>query len=502
MVALVASTAFAGALVATDPPDIRLKTGTPLTGAFDLNNYFVGGTMAAGVVDIPGAAAAGVTTKTYTITVGADSVTVSNKIKVSTFLVANGPAIDVLAAGDGGNPFVNVLRPGVAVKSVKALVGGAGVGPVSPGAVTGPAWVITMANVTSEYQAGLRVRSSSLIAGPAGPSLSAAGLTAEIDDAGNYTLTAADGFGGPVIVTGGLDGASVLASGSISVGTKYAGNDEEKVVEAGAAPVQVAYDAVTVGAVEVTVSIDCTPAADGVNVALAALDAPGGAIYGDLAYVNPTGDVVGGKTMKLALTYKPASGTLVPLLQVVGGKATFKNLAVYRAPAITDLAMGANEVPLTSMAGVAVNGNLDTVALADLSPNVPNSAPGTVHLAGGAVLLGEAGAGFDNVTLVAKAASPANVGARVWAKGTAGRVDIVITALKNFVAATSIGQFRTAAFPAATPVSISGQILSADTVWVTVQGVGGGDDAIVVDDLKVIQVLDKPEYFDANLYGL
>ena len=439
--------------------------------------------------------------------------TVSNTIKVSTFLVANGPAIDAVAAG-GGNPFVNVLRPGVAVSSVQALVGGpTDNGGVTPGGVTPAAagWGIALGNVATSYEAGLRVRSSSLISS-GGPSVSAGGLTAEIDDAGNYALTSDAGFGGPVIVTfisrgpGGEDGASVLASGSISVGDNYADNDAVKTVDGSAGVAQEAYTAVDVGGAEVTVSIDCTPAADGVSVALAALDAPGGAIYGDLAYVNPSGDSKAGVTMTLALTYKPASGTLMPLVQVAGGSATFANLAVYRAPSIPDLAVGANELDLTTLAGAPIDGSFDAVTnVADLSPGVPNAADGAssdVSLADGAVALGEDGAGFDNLTVAAAASSPANIGARVWAKGEAGRVDVVITALKNFAPATSIGQFRTAAFPNFAPVSVSGQVLDADTVWVTVQGVGGGNGGILVDDLKVTQVQDLPEYFDADLYGL
>jgi hypothetical protein len=503
LVAAVAGSAYAGALVATDPPDIRLTVGTPLSGAFDLNDYFVGGVMADGVVDIAGSADVGITDQTYDITVGADTVTVGNKVKVSTFLVANGAAIDGLAAGGGGNPFVNVLRPGVSASSVQALVGAADGGAATPGAVTGPAWYITMANVSSSYTDGLRVRSASLVAQSDGPSLDAAGLLAEIDEAGNYKLTAQDGFGGPVVVTfvsqgaGGIDGASVLAAGEISVGDNFADNDKSQDVTAGADPVQVPYSAVSVAG-PVTVAIDCTPAADGVSVALAALD---GSMSGDLSYVNPSGDSKAGQTMRLAVTYDAASGSVLPLVQVVGGTANFANLAVYRAPAITDLAVGANALDLASMAGAPVNGNFDSVTLADLSPNLPNSAPGTVNLGAGTVLLGEDGAGFDNVTVVAAAGSPANIGARVMAKGT-GRCDIVITALLNFAPAASIGQFRTIDNANFAPISIVGQIANADTVWVTVQGFGGGQDAIEVDNLVVTQVQDLDEYCDVDLLGL
>jgi hypothetical protein len=39
-------------------------------------------------------------------------------------------------------------------------------------------------------------------------------------------------------------------------------------------------------------------------------------------------------------------------------------------------------------------------------------------------------------------------------------------------------------------------------VWVSVQGVGGGDGSLLVDDMKAMQVMDLDAYFDAVLYGL
>ena len=511
-VAVVTSSAFAGALTATDPPDIALLPGTPLTGAFDLNDYVVGGAMAAGnVVDIAGSAAVGATDESYTITVGADSVTVGNKVKVSNFLVANGPAIDGLAS-PGANPFVNVLRPDVAASSVAALVGDVGGGTGgTPGAVTGPAWAITMANVSEGYQDGLRVRSSSLIAGPAGPSLSAGGLTAEIDAAGNYTLTADSSFGGPVVVTfvssgpGGVDGASVLAAASVPVGADYSVNDAPRTVSA-----LDFYPVVTVSG-PVTVSVDCTANA-GVQVALAVLDAPGGAPTGDLAYVNP---LATGSMMTLSVTYNSAGGSIMPAVQAAGGSATFSNLAISAAPAIPDLAIGANAVDLAQVtaslgAGAAIDGNFNAVAdVAAAFPISPNGAAGTPGLSsennsgasGGSIALGEADAGFDNITVVALASAPGNVKAQLWAKGT-GHLDLVMIQLGAAGQQTAIGNQGGIAAANWAPVSCSGQLIDAGTLLVVAQGVGGGDGSVLIDDLTVTQVQDLDAYFDADLLGL
>ena len=506
LVVAVSSSAFAGALVATDPPDIRLPVGTPLTGAFDLNDYFIGGTMADGSVDIEGSADIGVRTEEYTISAGGDSVTVSNKVKVSSFLVANGAAIDPMAS-PGGNPFVNVLRPGVAATSVQALVGGGGAaqgGTAAP--VTGPGWYITFANVNVTYNQTLRVRDASLIASSDGPSLDAAGLLAEIDESGNYTLTAQEGFGGPVVVSfvsvgadGSLDGASVLASGSISVGDNYAGNDEVKSLSDGD---QVAYAAVDAAGM-VTVSVDATPATDGVAVAIAALDAPGGAIYGDLAYTNVY-NTVAGQTITISTTYNAASGTLVPLVQASGGAATFTNLKVYRAPAVAEMAVGANAVAMTTQGGAAEDGTFESGnSAADLVGTSPNGATGAVSLKDGAVALGEDAAGAnDNITVVAAYSAPATVAARIMATGDDGRCDLVITALSSaFAPTSSIGQFKTLS-GGTVPITISGEVSDAAMVWVTAQGVGGGQDGILVDNLVASQAQDMDEYFDADLYGI
>jgi len=496
---VIAGTAFAATGVATDPPDIRLLPGTPLNDAFDLNDYVLGG--GGSVVNIPGSAVVGVTEKEYTV----GDMTVSNVVKVSSFLVQNGPTLT-----GGNNPFVNVLKPGVAVSSAKALVGapadGGDVSPGggSPGGVTAPVWWITFATVGSSYDEGLRVRETSLIAESDGPMLQAGGLKAEINEAGVYTLTADDSFGGPVIVSfisqagANLDGTSLLATKEIASGGS----------KTGASLQMLTYPTVNVGSGDVTISIDATPSAAGVKVALAALNSPGGTVaYSDLSYVQLTASA----KITLKVTYAAPSGYITPLVMADGGSATFDNLKVYKAPAITDLAYGANELDLFKMGGTTpVAGNLDSIALADLSVNAPNAdvAKGTVSLSddnnfgesGKSVALGEPD-GADNVTLICRpAAGPLT--ARAWFKG-GPHMDFVMTGIQggtNLVMST--GRQADVSFAAWTQVSISGAANGADVVWITAQGVGGNDGGLKYDDVKALQVMDLDAYFDADLFAL
>jgi len=513
--------AFAATDVATDPPDIRLPLGTPLNNAFDLNDYFTG-TVANGVVNIAGSSMVGVRTEQYSV----GGMTVSNMVKVSSFLVQNGAILD----GNSDNPFVNVLRPGVAKSSARALVGapaGAGGGSPSGGSPSGgsaPVWWITFANVTSSYNAGLRVRNTSLVAQSEGPMLEAGGLKAEIAANGTYTLTSSANFTGPTIVTfissagGDLDGTSVLASNGISVGDNYAGNlAQGQQVDGSAAVAQVPLSAVTVGAGDVTLSVDVVPDTTGMVVAVAAINMSAGNFdFDNLVYENPSagGAAVAGQKMTLTCTMDPAGDAITPLLVAAGGKATFSNLKVYKAPALADFAVGANEMPLHSglfaTDGPVVDGNFNALTdAAVLSPNAPNSAPGTVSLStqnnfgasGKSVALGEAGSGYDNVTLLVDP-DPGAITARAWVKGN-GHYDLVMTVFNTAGGVDrAIGGSFTGNFANWSPVSVSGSVGNASMVWVTIQGVGGGQDALLVDDMKALQVKDLDAYFDAGLYAL
>lgn len=501
--------AFAATDVATDPPDIRLLQATPLNNAFDLNDYFSGN--AGSSVNIAGSATIGVRTESYTV----GGIAVSNQVKVSSFLVQNGAVLD----GASANPFVNVLRPGVAVNSAQALVG-APAGGGSPAGGSAPVWWITFANVTSSYDQGLRIRNTSLIAQSDGPTLQAGGLTATIGAGGAYTLTADQNFAGPVIVTfisqagSNLDGASVLASKSISVGTNFAGNlDQGQVVNGSAAVAQVPLSEVAVGAGEVTLSVDVVPATTGMAVAIAAIN--GGFDFNNLVYENPSGACVAGQKMTISCVFDPPANAIIPLLVASGGTATFSNVKIFKAPALADLSIGANEMDLHSglfsTTGAVIDGNLNAVAdVSVLSPNAPNSAPGTVSLStqnnfgasGKSVALGEAGAGYDNVTLLVDP-DPGAICAHAWVKGN-GHYDFVMTV---FNAAGSgvdraIGGTFTGDFASWSPISVSGGVTNSAMVWVTIQGVGGGQDALLVDDLKALQVQDLDAYFDAGLFAL
>jgi hypothetical protein len=274
------------------------------------------------------------------------------------------------------------------------------------------------------------------------------------------------------------------------------------------------YSAVTVGTGEVTVAVDCTPAAAGVEVGLAALDSG----YADLAYVNPTGVVQAGQTMRLSVTFAAPSGVIIPLIQAYGGSATFSNLKVFKAPAVTDLAIGANELPLTSglfsTTGPAVDGNFNSATVAQLSAGQPNADQGSSSdvsmstennfgASGQSVALGEAGGGFDNISLVCAPSVPGTLSARIWAKGSPTTMNFVMMVLSSgFSPMTAIGLQTGGAMANWTPLAMTGQVLEGDIVWVVIQAVGGGNGGVLVDDMKVMQVMDLDEYFDATLYGL
>jgi hypothetical protein len=466
-----------------------------LDGAFDLNDYAVGAEVADGVVSYSAGDAPSITAQEYAI----GDLTVGNTVKVSSFLISN------------ENPFVNVLRPGEASTAAVALAGCEGGG--TPGALTGPAWTITAANVASSYADGLRVRSASLLGASDTGSLTAGGVTASIDEAGVYTLSLEAGAGGPVIVTficglgDDMDGASVMVAEEISVGDNFASNDAEVVVDpAGAASKLEFLPTVEVGTGVVTISVDVTAAAPEVQLALAVLEAPGGAPTGELAYVNPIG---GPQT--LAITYKSPSGTIMPALQAAGGAATFANLQIYSAPAPPDLAIGANEVGLSQLttafaAGDPIDGNMNAVTAADF-PQSPNNAQGAIAIStennfgdsGQSIELGEGDSGlFDNIAVVADVV-PGDVGLKVWVKGT-GHVDLVLIQLSAaFVQQTAFGVQEDIDAANWMELSASGQISQDGLAIVVVQGVAGSTNA---DDLKVTQNMDLAEYIDIDLYGL
>jgi hypothetical protein len=505
-----AGSVFAATDVATDPPDIRLLQGTPLNNAFNLDDYFSG--TAGGSVNIAGSATIGVRTEAYTV----GGIAVSNQVKVSSFLVQNGAVLD----GASANPFVNVLRPGVAVNSAQALVG-APAGGGSPAGGSAPVWWITFASVTSSYDQGLRIRNTSLIAQSDGPTLQAGGLTATIAANGTYTLTADQNFAGPTIVTfisqagDNLDGASVLASKSISVGTNFADNmDQARVVDGTGVPTgtQVALSEVAVGAGEVTLSVDVVPGTTGMSLAIAAIN--GGFDFNNLVYENPSASgTVAGQKMTIKCTFDPPADAVIPLLMAANGAATFSNLKVFKAPSLADLSIGANEIDLhsnLSPTGAIIDGNLNAVTdVSVLSPNQPNLAPGTVNLStqnnfgasGKCVALGEATT-FDNVSVLV-VPDPGAICAHAWVKGN-GHYDFVMTvfnAAGNNVD-RAIGGSMTGDFANWSPISVAGSVGSSAMVWVTVQGVGGGQDALLVDDMKVLQVQDLDAYFDAGLFAL
>jgi len=177
--------------------------------------------------------------------------------------------------------------------------------------------------------------------------------------------------------------------------------------------------------------------------------------------------------------------------------------------------VGANEMDLHSglfsTTGPVIDGNFNAVTDVNvLSPNAPNAAPGKVNLStqnnfgasGKSVALGEAGDGYDNITLLVDP-DPGAITARAWVKGN-GHYDLVMTVFNAAGSGVdrSIGGAFEGNFSNWSPISVNGTVGNSAMVWVTVQGLRGGQDALLVDDLKVLQVQDLDAYFDADLYAL
>jgi hypothetical protein len=310
------------------------------------------------------------------------------------------------------------------------------------------------------------------------------------------------------------DGATVLATKGLSVGANYAQNDASITVTSDQG--FNLYPAVQVGSGATTVAIDVVPNTNGMAVGLAAVDAPGGAaMFMDFAYVNPTGDTRAGQKIKLRVSYDAPSGMIAPYVVVAGGNATFSNLKVYKAASAPDMAIGANELDLVSglfaTTGPVVDGSFNGVTdVSVLSPNQANGAPGTVGLSnennfgasGKSVALGEAGTGYDNISLNCAPASPAMIAGRIWVKGNSKAVFVMTELTPAMSVGTAIGAEKMVASANWVPMSINGGLRDAGMVWVSVQGVGGGDGSLLVDDMKAMQVMDLDAYFDAVLYGL
>jgi hypothetical protein len=421
VMALMAGTAFSAAVDVSDPPDIRLLPGAAGSNVFNLNNYYgtsnagapafagAGLTIANGVVSVPGAAAAGMTDFSISITVGGTAGNTAISRKVSTFLLAGGAKADanlyLTSQSANSNVFLNCLKAGTAKTSAVALTGGpTGGGSGSPGGGSpgggsppagGASWYITFGTVNATFApSGLLQRTSTKTAGPTLNSLAAGGLTASIDAAGQYTLSSDATFQGPVVVTfikkagNDMDSASVLASANLSVGANFVLNDLDTnnstgvdalvptgstvtygatlarnpagftngkglVVNAGAGQtVQIFFPEVTASG-KVQVSVNTWALQAGAVISVAAVD-PAIFVTGanTLTYSVQSGAAVAADSpRKMSVNFDTSltGGKLRPVVQVVGpGTVEFDNLAVCRANPITRYALGSTKVGLIS----------------------------------------------------------------------------------------------------------------------------------------------------------
>ncbi len=548
--ALVASSSFAGVVDTTAPPDIRQLPNSATVDAFNLNDYFAtnnagaatfSGADADGSVDVPGAAAVGLTDLSASIAVGGDSADVSFTRKVSSFMLSGGSM-------PGDAMFVQCLRAGVAASSAAPLTGGPAGGPAggggSPGGGTpgggtpgggtpggSAAWMITFANVTAGTTAtGLATRTSAVTASGQ-DSLTAGGLTASIDANGNYTLSSTASFAGPVVVTfvkkagNDMDSASVVAAAAKSVGANFAGNlDAGRTVTSTGDAVNVFDVGSVVASGKVRISVDY--ASDGAGCALGAMDSNtfNGTAGQNLAMISVGGsEVMANGT--LATTFEAVSGEIALFLQVgSAGTVTFSNIQVCAADAATTYAAASGALDLAGVLdGAAIAGDLSG-GVASLFTNL-NSANDTHNPVTAAAANNFDTPGSDgSIALTAKSADGSLSNASVFATGfeAPGVLRVVCNAQKaaggsGFLAVVLSALGATGpdlAFFTTfvdVPNIASGGWTEVDTygavndgsggLLVTVQN-AGGDSVVNVDDLAVYTVLDTPETFDATLLGL
>jgi hypothetical protein len=537
VMALFASTAFAGGVDVTDPPDIRLLEAAALPGAFNLGDYhgtsnagaaaYAGDAEADGTVNVPGDSAPGMTDYAATITVGADSADVGWTRLVRSAALDNVPL-------PGEAPFVVALRAGAAADSAAPLSGGpAGDGGGSPGngtPSTGAAWMITFASVDCGWAAsGLKTRTSAVTAGPADDTLTAGGLTASIDADGNYSLLADESFAGPVVVTfikaagDDKDSASVVAAAN-AVAADAQGVAPLEIVSDGSASVLTILDPVAAaGKVRIS-AIVSSP--DGATVGLGAMDSsvllPGGGQ--NLALVQVSGSEVPTEPTLLVTYYTAPSGSLVPIINVDGvGTVTVSDLTV--APCETDLCYGVTMGKLgllgvVTAAPVAgdMSGGLeglwqndfdteDEWALVAAEANGANNfatagAPGSISLPSAD------GNQLSNISVYAAGFSaPGLMSASVFAQnGGAAGVDTFAALVVSAIGADGLSFFT--AFVSADNIPADGwaeiETVGAiqdgsSGILVTVQNAGTA--GILVDDLCVFEEDSTLATFDANLLG-
>jgi hypothetical protein len=356
--ALVSAPVYAGTALANDPPSVSLTPGSNAPDAFKLADFFAdptgaqvdaGGSLVGEYVTIDGAAASA---EDHT-QISAGSENGSADILVSVDKFGNRPAIDNnnrLVGVPGGNAFVNLIPAGGSVTSLPLGNPGGG-GTPGGGTPGGGALTTAIGEVSLSMEGTWRGRSSGPAAGT--------GITAAVDAAGVYTISAAAGASPSIvsIVSPGADVVQVLAAEAVAssgdlVGVHTAGPGANVLV-IGTTPVSVGEYA--------QLQFDYNASAvDGVAIAVIGFD--GAVAFQSVSYSNPSGgSLEAGVTKTLATSIKSTSGSVIPALQIFNGgtaqiTVTVSNAVVGQARPLVDYAIDPNHTAyandLSSTAGL------------------------------------------------------------------------------------------------------------------------------------------------------
>lgn len=482
---------YAGTAMANDPPSVSLTPGANAPGAFNINEFFVdptgasitGGSLdAAGNATVDGSASAGVLD--YSISAGSESG--EAKVWVSGNKFGNRPAIDGnnrIVGQTDANWFANWVVPGSSVSS-RAPLGNPGGGSGTPSGGTGGGALVASVGEVSLSMEGTWYKRSS---GPA----TGTGITASIDAAGNYTISAAAGARAAIVTfsAGTADAVQVLAAPVVEVGAPVTGS---RTVQPGAVDFQVGA-AVSVDEYAQLTLVYNASAVDGVAIAVIGFD---GALAGDtVIYSNPSGaGLQSGVAKSLSTSAKSTTGSIIPAVQIFNGGAAAITVSIDRftvanAHPLTDYAINPNHV--------TAEHNLDTVD--GIVPDVLGAGAVAPVADAGSMLLNGAG-GVSNGTLIS-ALSKGTAVAECWAQAVgapaAGSVFVLTvvdggpSSFATFMPGTSVPT------DSWLKVQTSGTLQSdLAQAFIVVQAAGFN---CRVDNLMVRQIDQDDNQFDANL---
>jgi hypothetical protein len=492
---------YAGTALANDPPSLSLAPGANQANAFNINDFFAdptGASITGGSLDgsgnatVDGLATAG--TKEYSISNSAGE-SGSASVWASAAKFTNRPAIDNnnrLVGVAGGNWFANWIVAGGSVSSNAPLGNAGGGGSGTPGGATGGgALSVSVGEVSISYEGTWRKRTS----GPA----SDTGISATIDAAGNYTISAsAADDPHPAIVTfsaGTSDAVQVLAAHAHDVGAPIVGTHTVQPGQAalviGTAPVDVE------GVAQLSLTYNASSVS---GVAIAVIGFDGGVAFQSVTYSNPSGPGLEAGTAKsLSTSIRSESGSVIPAVQVFnGGSAAvtvnITRFAVAHAGPLVDYAINPNhntfEHALDDGAGVI--------------PDILQQGATAPTYSGGSMVLAAAGAtGISNGTVQA-ALSRGTAVAECYVQRVGAATDGSVFVLN----VTDGGATSYAAFKPGSSIPTDGWLMvqAAGTiqadgtgVFITAQAASGL--TVNVDNLSVRQIDQDDNQFDANLLG-